>query len=1154
MNESELNPTLRRQLRRVGLSADSAPGSVEAWQSFLTRVDQAYTQHREGDYLLQRSLDKLSHEMRGLYDDLNRAAESRVAMERDRLQAIITSLTTGYANVDTDGCLQTVNPAGQRIIGPWTVGQPLLDMLRLSEEAAAQFPGRGEMCRHLMTGASLRDDNATIVRADDVEVPVSVQLFPITIAGEVAGIGMILQDLSEIVQSDHTQRRLARAVDASADAIYTTDADGIIEYVNTAFTVITGFTAEEAVGANPRILQSGLTPASYYEAMWKVLKAGQVWHGRLRNRRKRAPDSPDDGVYWVQSTISPYHAATGDLLGYVAVQRDITVEVIAQQRRAAESFAASLRAEVGQSLQRDKPLRERLDDVLQVLERSFSEATHAQFATALHLYASDVSEQPVVAHGTTAMPVGWDDVVQWPALGAQDAKTVGFEDEATRERLGGWVIAMIPVIHAQRVIGCLVMASAEPRDVPESVRESALLIGEMIGLAVADSAALRQAQIAREAAIEATGAKSKFLANMSHEIRTPMNGMLGMLDMLRYTELTPKQQDYVSIAFSSSESLLTVINDILDFSKIEAGRVTLENLPFDLRATVEDVATLFSAAASDKGVEVVCFVPPDVPTGVRGDPTRLRQILSNVIGNAVKFTESGQVVIRVSNLTESSDEPDPNQEVALRIEVSDTGIGMSPEAVQRLFEPFAQADSSMTRRFGGTGLGLAIARQLVELMGGRFTVESVEGEGTTFGFDLTLPRQPEAEDHLRSVEALAGTRALVVDDLEINRLVLEHYLSDWDLRLATARDGLEAWQMMQAAHSAGRPFEIVLLDMQMPRMDGATLTAKIRADSRFAGVKLVCVSSVGLPEGRIADWGFDLAMTKPVRQSVVHDVLMQLAGQSDAETPKPRREVGGDSDASGMRVLLAEDNAVNRNVAVGMLELLGVSVEVVPDGQQALDELDRAKFDLVLMDCQMPVLDGFEATRRIRSGSGPNSDVTIVAMTANAMAGDRERCIEVGMDDYISKPFTLDQLGEVFARWTAPSPAPTPAVIADNSDDGAAGAVNTATLDDLRSIMGEEFDELLTVFEAESGELVAKLEAAVAADDPDAVKRAAHSLKSSAAVFGALELSALAAEMEASHQQAGSLGDIVAQLRRSFTGSLANIQAQVATGPPATPV
>ncbi len=1150
MSEAELNPTLRRQLRRLGLSADSAPDSVEAWQALLARVDLAYTQHREGEYLLQRSLDTLSNEMRGLYDELSLAAESRVAMERDRLMAIITGLTSGFATVDTEGHLQTVNPAGEQIIGPWTVGQPLLELLRLSDEVAVEFPEQGTMCAHLMSGATIRDDLATITRGEGVEIPVSVQLFPITVAGEVSSVGMMLQDISELLQSDHTQRRLARAVDASAEAIYTTDAEGIIEYVNSAFTAITGYTSDDAVGATPRILQSGKTPATYYERMWRVLRSGQVWQGRLRNRRKPGSHRPGGDHYWAQSTISPYFAASGELLGYVSVQRDITAEVASERRRAAESFAASLRAEIGRALQLDKPLRSRIDDVLEIMERNFSAATHTGFAAALRLYASEVAPKALSANGPSAMPAGWEDVAQWPALGAHDATTVGLEDAATQERLGGWVMAMIPIIHAQRVIGCLVMASAEPRHVPQSVRESALLIGEMIGLAVADAAALRQAQIAREAAIEATGAKSKFLANMSHEIRTPMNGVLGMLDMLRHTELSAKQQDYVSIAFSSSESLLTVINDILDFSKIEAGKVTLESVPFDLRATVEDVATLFSAAAADKGVEVVCFVPPEVPTGVRGDPTRLRQILSNVIGNAVKFTEAGEVVVRVSNLAEPPNAPGQNEQVALRIEITDTGIGMSPDAVNRLFEPFAQADSSMTRRFGGTGLGLAIARQLVELMGGSFTVHSVEGQGTTFGFDLTLPRQPEAEDHLLSVESLAGARALVVDDLEINRLVLEHYLRDWDLELATAQDGLEAWQMLQAAYAAGEPFQIVLLDMQMPRMDGGTLTAKIRADPRFEAVKLVCVSSVGLPEGRTRDWGFDLAMTKPVRQSVVHDVLMQLAGQSDAERQEPVRTPGGNQDIAGMRVLLAEDNAVNRNVAVGMLELLGVEVDVAPDGQQALERLAGSHFDLVLMDCQMPVLDGFAATRRIRAGSGPDPDVTIVAMTANAMAGDRERCIEAGMNDYISKPFTLDQLAAVFARWAAPTETREP--LEHHNSDGI-GVINEATLNDLRLIMGDQLDELLAVFEVESGDLVSKMETAVEDNDSAALKRAAHSLKSSAAVFGAAELSAGAAELEASSVAAADLADPVARVRNSFTASVSNIRQSLSAGTPAPP-
>ena len=970
-----------------------------------------------------------------------------------------------------------MNPAGEQILGTSAVGRRLSDVLRLNDEVAVDFPDEDSMCAHLMSGATIRDDNATMVR-EDGEVPVSVQLFPITIAGEVSGVGMILQDIREQLQSEHTQRRLARAVDASAEAIYTTDPSGVIEYVNSAFTAITGYSSEDAIGATPKILQSGKTTASYYEQMWRVLKSGQVWQGRLRNRRKPGSHEADESYYWAQSTISPYFSASGELLGYVSVQRDITAEVAAEQQRAAESFAASLRAEISRALQLDKPLPSRLKDVLAILEQSFSAASHAEFATALRLYTSDVCEQSVAANGPSAMPAGWEEVAQWPPLGALDAATIGLEDAATQERLGGWVMAMVPVIHAQRVIGCLVIASAEPRDVPQTVRESALLIGEMIGLAVADASVLRQAQIAREAAIEATGAKSKFLANMSHEIRTPMNGVLGMLDMLRHTELSAKQQDYVSIAFSSSESLLTVINDILDFSKIEAGKVTLENVPFDVRATVEDVATLFSAAAADKGVEVVCFVPPDIPTGVRGDPTRLRQILSNVIGNAVKFTESGEVVVRVSRPTAALGVPHQDDNVALRIEVSDTGIGMSPDAVNRLFEPFAQADSSMTRRFGGTGLGLAIARQLVELMGGEITVDSVEGQGTTFGFDLTLPRQPEAEDHLRSVESLSGARALVVDDLEINRLVLDHYLRDWDLQLDTARDGLEAWQLLQAAHAAGEPFQIILLDMQMPRMDGGTLAAKIRADPRFEGVRLVCVSSVGLPEGRIHDAGFDLAMTKPVRQSVVHDVLMQLAGMSEPAVPEPAPALGGNAQMAGMRVLLAEDNAVNRNVAVGMLELLDVEVEVAPDGQQALDQLAESRFDLVLMDCQMPVLDGFEATRRIRAGSGRDRDVTIVAMTANAMAGDRERCIEAGMNDYISKPFTLDQLAAVFSRWA------TPAATEESSDrpnpqTDPVGLVDRATLDDLMVIMGNQLDELLDVFEVESGQLVGTMETAV---------------------------------------------------------------------------
>jgi PAS domain S-box-containing protein len=894
------------------------------------------------------------------------------------------------------------------------------------------------------------------------------------------------------------------------------DFQGTITYVNDKFSEISGYSKAELIGKKHNLLNSNAQSKSYWHDMHQTVLAGNIWHDEVRNRAK------EGHYYWVDTTIVPNYDKHKRINGFTSIRTDIT-----QQKKDAELLALAKEQAEAAKFALDQHSLVSIADLhgtITYVNDKFSEISG-------YSKAELIGKKHNLLNSNAQSKFYWHDMHQTVLAGDT------WHDEVRNRAKDGhyyWVdTTIVPNYDKHKKINGFTSIRT---DITQKKKDAELLA------------------LAKEQAEAAGVSKADFLANMSHEIRTPMNGVIGMTNLLLDSGLNSDQHKLADTVKSSAVGLLSIINDILDFSKVEAGKLDLELIPFNLGKVIEDVGATMNFQSQRKGLQLICPASPIIQQWVKADPGRIRQILTNLIGNAIKFTEQGEVALFVRLLEETTEKK------LFRFEVKDTGIGINKLHQEKLFDKFSQADNSTTRKYGGTGLGLSICKKLVELMGGEIGIDSKEGEGATFWFTLSLLKTKEIDAATIYSTDIKNEKILIIDDNETNRELMHQLHKIWGIPHKLVGSAKAALRELELASQENTPYTIAILDMHMPEMDGLDLCQQIQKAPQLAQTKLIMASSQALRGDalKMKAAGFKGYITKPVQQSELLNVLLMVSGIENSMSGFITRHDTKKDVQFNANILVVEDNATNQLVIEGLLKSLGVTVDLAANGQEAITALQGASnYDLVFMDCQMPVLDGYKATERIRSKqTGIQSrDIPIIAMTANAMAGDREKCLDSGMNDYLSKPIDIAKVIDMLKEWLPnKNKADNKQISVEDNSAEAQGSSNSDLAifdyDGMAKRLMNDPELMKNVAEVFCQDLIEQInELKVSIKNNDVAQAAAimHQIKGASANVGGNVLSAIALEMEL----AGKAGNIkfiqenIGQLELEFTALKKVIKQEV---------
>jgi PAS domain S-box-containing protein len=920
--------------------------------------------------------------------------------------------------------------------------------------------------------------------------------------------GTIFDD-SERKSFEDELRKLSQVVEQNPSSIVITDPSGTIEYVNPKFCQVTGYSAEEAIGQNPRILNSGQMPPEIYLDLWETISVGKQWKGELINKNKKGD------LYWEAVTISPIVSRDGSVTSFLAIKEDIA------ERKKIE----------GELAEKSILMEALIDSPKEIIifsldaEYRYTAFNNGHFQEMKRVFGTDIQLGMNILEAVTPdmVPVlesifhrvlrgdVFTEVQLLPDVGIYYEFNWGGIRNEQKEIIG--ISAFVRDISDLKKL---------EKELKNRVREQNTTQTAMLNM-------MEDLDVEKQNAEAATQAKSDFLANMSHEIRTPMNAIMGMTHLALKTDLTVKQEDYLNKIFSSATSLLGLINDILDFSKIEAGKLDMEAIDFSLDDVFDNVTNLIALKAQEKDLELLIQNPRDLPQYLIGDPLRLGQILINLSNNAVKFTKKGQIVIQTKVI-----EQEPSK-ITLQFAVQDTGIGLSEEQIGKLFQSFSQADTSTTRKFGGSGLGLTITKSLVEMMNGKIWVKSELGVGSAFIFTAEFGIQVEREETpLPLAQDLKDLRVLVVDDNETSRQIFEEILASFDFEVEMAFTGGKA---LDALSTAKKPFDLVIMDWKMPGMDGIETSYQIKNQLKLASIpKIIMCTAYGREEvmKKSNEAGLDGFLVKPVNSSTLLDTILQVFGKAQGKHISRTRHNVIDLEElkqiQGAKILLVEDNEINQQVAREILEGVGFFVDLAENGKQAVDKVETTEYDIVLMDVQMPVMDGYEATLAIRRE--PKFDqLPIVAMTANAMVGDKDRAREVGMNDHVAKPIDPQQLFSALVEWIEPGERDVPQRDPENQSTEETTAfelpdqipgIDIST--GVNRVGGNQtfYLKLLQKFSHNQDSAVSEITTALQQEDVATAERLAHTIKGVSGNIGAMDLHFAAKELESGIKDKGA--------------------------------